>query len=76
MMRWIVVLPLLLAASFAPSGASASGGRDGWKEYRKEEKEYYKERRKRAEKYYKELYKERARRGYRGRGYGYGGYDD
>ena len=72
MMRWIVVVPLLLAASLAPRETLASGPGDRWKEYRKEEKEYYKERRKRAEQYYKE----RAKRGYGGRGYGYGEYDD
>lgn len=61
---WIA--PLLLATMIAPGMANARGD-DGWKEYRKEEKEFYKERRKRAEEYHKE----RAKRGY----YGPGGYD-
>lgn len=81
MMRCTLVVPLLLAALLVPGAASASGG-DRWKEYRKEEKEYYKERKKRAEEHYKErekrekeFYKERAKRGYYGRGYGYD-YDD
>ncbi|CAO4186313.1 hypothetical protein [Methylorubrum extorquens] len=72
------IAPLLLATVLASGTADASGG-DRWKEYRKEEKEFYKEREKRAKQFYKErrkhaeeFHKERARRGY----YGPGGYDD
>ena len=80
MKAWIA--PLLLATMLAPSTADASGG-DRWKEYRKEEKEFYKEREKRAKEFYKErrkraeeYHKERAKRGYYGPGRGYDDFDD
>ncbi|CAX21909.1 protein of unknown function; putative exported protein [Methylorubrum extorquens DM4] len=77
---WIA--PLLLTTLLAPGTADASGG-NGWKEHRKEEKEFYKEREKRAKEFHKErrkrseeYHKERAKRGFYGPDGGFDDFDD